>query len=410
MDTVFAWILGCAFFVLATAAVIWGRLHLQQQKAETLLLLESSGRFCRNLLVATDAQTIIRAAMQTSIDLLKADGASFLPFDEWRLPFPALHLGNVPIDPNDNWSRRLTDPSARQACKLCQNRTSNAKCVLLVETQRPTTVWCTSLCWAGREIGMLSFYFPRPPLFNEAQHVFLVQMTLSVDVALEFVHKSQVKESKETDSVHQAVLDERVRLAREIHDGLAQTLAFLKMETARMQKLLEQGQLESLQQNLQAHLRTLTDAYLDAREAIDDLRCQPDEEPLHWLRRIASDFETLTGIPVEVRLEPENLSFPPLVGTQLMRIVQEALTNVRKHSQATHVGLCLTRLKSDILLEIQDDGRGFTPLLGLSGSQYGLRGMRERAEIIGADFQVVSRLGGGTTVQVRLPARLQEVP
>jgi two-component system nitrate/nitrite sensor histidine kinase NarX len=405
----FAWILGIIFLALGVTGIVWSRMRLQRQKAEMLFALEVNGRFCRQLLTAQDAQTVIRAAMQAAVDLLQTKGVSFLPFDEWRLSFPALYQGDVPADPKGDWSRRLTDPSIRQACKMCQKRTAGATCGLLVETQGPVAAWCMPLRQAGREIGMLSFYLPRQRLFREEQHAFLKEMVSIVDVALESVQKQPRKESEEAGPIYQAVLDERTRLAREIHDGLAQTLAFLKMETARMQKSLEQGQIESLRQGLQAHFRTLADAYLDARQAIDDLRRQPDADLLHWMTNIAADFETLTGISVDVRLEPPDLSFPPQVSTQLMRIVQEALTNVRKHAQAAHVYLHLTRLEADILLEIQDDGRGFTPLLGLSASRYGLRGMRERAESIGADFQVISRLGGGTTVQVRLPARLQEV-
>lgn len=412
MNTVLVSIFGLIFFALLAAAISWwgaGRLSFRRQQAESLFLLDTTARFYRQLLGAVDAQAIIRAAMQAGMTFLNARGASFLHFNEWSRSFSALTIGQVPVDPNNDWNERLLRPSNRQACKLCEKRVAGTECVLLTGTEEQSAIQCVPLRQAEREIGVLSLYFSRQPVLSDLQHAFLAEIVPAVDMALESVRKRQETSLEETGSVYQAILDERARLGREIHDGLAQTLAFLKMEAVRMQTLLEQGQTDRLQQTLQGYLRTLSDAYLDARQAIDDLRWQPDTTELpDWLKGVAANFEALTGIPVNVHIDPKNLPLSPPVNAQLVRIVQEALTNVRKHSQAEHVNLHLVSSGEHVLLEIQDDGRGFTPMLGLSRSQYGLRGMRERAESIGADFQVISRLGGGTTVQVRLPVHLQE--
>jgi signal transduction histidine kinase len=406
------WGLGSALLVLTVAGTGWAlrrfSLRSRQAKAEALSMLEIGFRLQRKLLEAADAQAVVRAAMQAGMDLLGAGGVSFLPFDEWRPNFTPLSLGAVPVDLAGNWSDRLRQPPVRQECKLCQKRAAGSECVLLSGTRGQSAVWCTPLRQAGREIGILNFYFDRPRVFAELQHFFLAEMAPVVDAALESLRRRQdAFEPDEKKPLHQAILDERARLAREIHDGLAQTLAFLKMEASRMQSFLEQGETERLAQSFQGYARTLADAYLDARQAIDDLRRQPDIDLADWLERAAADFEAVTGTPVEVHLDLENSSFPMQVNAQLTRIIQEALTNVRKHSRAAQVAVRLSRSGAGILLEVQDNGCGFTPVLGLPASQYGLRGMRERAESIGADFQVISQLGGGTTVQVRLPA-LQE--
>ncbi len=89
------------------------------------------------------------------------------------------------------------------------------------------------------------------------------------------------------------MLDERTRLAREIHDGLAQTLAFLKIEAARMQGYVSKGEVDAVTRTLQACYQTLSDAYLDARQAIDNLRHVPDEALGDWLQMTAADFKTL---------------------------------------------------------------------------------------------------------------------
>jgi len=207
---------------------------------------------------------------------------------------------------------------------------------------------------------------------------------------------------------YQAVLDERARLAREIHDGLAQTLAFLKMQSDQMQTYLAQGRLDRLTDTLAASNRTLSDAYLDARQAIDNLRRVPDMDLDALLRRLAEEFSVAAGIPVDVSRVEAMHNYSSSVRAQLVRIVQETLANVRKHAQAKSVTLSAREKEGELILEVYDDGLGFTPDMVASSSQYGLRGMRERAEMIGAEFQVISRPGEGTTVRLQIPSEVRE--
>ena len=213
---------------------------------------------------------------------------------------------------------------------------------------------------------------------------------------------------KNTDLLEQleyrAVLEERSRLAREIHDGLAQTLAFLKMEAARMQGYVAKGEVGSMDRTLQACYRTLSDAYLDARQAIDNLRRVPDENFADWLHTTANDFRTLTGMTVELSSQELEHPFSASVKVQVMRIVQEALTNIRKHANARMVSISTVEYVGEVVIEIQDDGRGFSPE-DIRASQYGLRSMRERAESIGAEFQVISARNAGTAIRLHIPIR-----
>jgi two-component system, NarL family, nitrate/nitrite sensor histidine kinase NarX len=202
---------------------------------------------------------------------------------------------------------------------------------------------------------------------------------------------------------YNAVIQERVRLAREIHDGLAQTLAFLKMKTSQMQNYLTQGDTSRLDQVLQQHYQVLTDAYLDTRQAIDNLRQSTQHGLISWLEQSASDFETASGMNIERKFEPPEREMSPEVQAQLIRIVQEALSNVRKHARAQRAWISLYQWNGDIILEIGDDGQGFSPEDLSELTRYGLRGMRERAEFIGADFQITSQLHQGTLVRLRLP-------
>jgi two-component system nitrate/nitrite sensor histidine kinase NarX len=255
------------------------------------------------------------------------------------------------------------------------------------------------VAWREDEpMGMLLLGSQPSHKFTRRQLMLL--RTVSSQVAL-LIHNDSLMTQLE----YQAVLDERTRLAREIHDGLAQTLAFLKLEAARMQSFYSKGEYDTLEQILQACYQTLSDAYLDARHAIDNLRRIPDNGLVDWLKITASDFETLTGLPIDISFIEFDYAFSPSTQAQLTRIVQEALTNVRKHAEPNTVSISASRCEENVIIEVKDDGRGFSPIEKQPTSQYGLRSMRERAESIGADIQVISAPGQGTTVQLRIPIR-----
>lgn len=207
---------------------------------------------------------------------------------------------------------------------------------------------------------------------------------------------------------YQAVVDERTRLAREIHDGLAQTLAFLKIQSAQMQNYLARGEMDRLTNTLQASYRTLSDAYIDARQAIDNLRRVPSASLRDWVGQVAADYEESTGQKVDLSLFQLQLDYPPNVQAQLIRILQEALSNVRKHSGAQSVAIVGRQDGNTVLIEIRDNGKGFSPEQVDGNSRYGLRGMRERAESIGADFQIISQPGAGAVICLRLPVVVKE--
>lgn len=210
---------------------------------------------------------------------------------------------------------------------------------------------------------------------------------------------------------YHTMLQERARLAREIHDGLAQTIGFLKLQAAQLRNHLTRSDLEKARDSAETVYATLTEAYQDARQAIDGLRISPDDCGLHgWLGQIAEEFSELSGLAVDVGDIDADLNISPEVQAQLIRIVQEALSNVRKHAEAHEVRIACSGSDDDgsLILEVRDDGIGFAPEDVSSASQYGLRGMRERAELIGADFQVISRPYQGTAIRVRLPIKRGE--
>jgi signal transduction histidine kinase len=122
------------------------------------------------------------------------------------------------------------------------------------------------------------------------------------------------------------------------------------------------------------------------------------------------EFQDNIGLQIKVTLDCDHTQteLPSEIQAQLIRILQEALSNVRKHSGAGHVLVSCSEGNGDLVLEIRDDGRGFSMEDVPGPSQHGLRGMRERVELIGADFQVISRPQNGTTIRICLPLQVRE--
>jgi two-component system nitrate/nitrite sensor histidine kinase NarX len=155
---------------------------------------------------------------------------------------------------------------------------------------------------------------------------------------------------------------------------------------------------------LDQYYHTLSEAYQDARQAIDGLRIGVGENGVQgWLDQLVADFQETAGLPVTQRHSETAYDLPQEVHAQLIRIVQEAFSNIRKHANASHVWVNCVLEDGQVLFEIQDDGDGFAPEDISGPSRHGLRGMRERADLIGADLQVVSRPSEGTIIRIHLP-------
>lgn len=217
-------------------------------------------------------------------------------------------------------------------------------------------------------------------------------------------------ERRRLETEYRTVMQERVRLAREIHDSLAQTLAYLKLTSAQMQTQLAQGDLGRLAQNLQHSHDALTEAYLETRQAIDNLRFAPLQDMASWLGQIIHNFEKSSGLKVFASIPTALPQISPEVQAQLVRIIQESLSNIRKHAHATTMWINVREWNQELLLDLTDDGIGFTADDVPDLSRHGLRGMRERAELIGADFQITSQPGAGTTIHIEVPINIQEAP
>lgn len=206
-----------------------------------------------------------------------------------------------------------------------------------------------------------------------------------------------------------AVIEERVRIAREMHDGLAQTLTYVNAESQAIGKLLGSGSTIQARENLARMAETVRGVYADVREAILGLRTSPHSEGsfLPSLAGYVDSFEEMAG--VETRLEvgagAAEARLAASAEIQLMRIVQEALSNVRKHARASAATISFEIEGGRLRVEVRDDGRGFDPdrLKPRGWPRFGLQTMRERAEAVGGCCTILSQRGEGTCVVMEVP-------
>ncbi len=201
-------------------------------------------------------------------------------------------------------------------------------------------------------------------------------------------------------------LKERERIAREMHDGVAQNLAVLKLETYKLKGMAETGDVP-LAGELDVIDKLINQTYLEVRQTLYDLRVSHRLEEGFWptVEQQVSEFQRQTGVQVGLTLpDPPEEPWSQLASVQILRIIQEALTNVRKHSAARRVDIACARRGHLMELTIRDDGCGFsTSPDGTPSGHYGLQVMLERAETIGGRLRVESEPGEGTTVVLSIP-------
>jgi signal transduction histidine kinase len=197
-----------------------------------------------------------------------------------------------------------------------------------------------------------------------------------------------------------ATLEERARLARELHDGLSQDLWFAKLKHERLVPQVPEEARELAMEVTQA----LDAAIAEAKQAVATMRVAADRDrPLHdLLAEAIEDFGERSGLRVDFSAADLPTSLPPRTQAEVLRVLQEALTNVRKHADATVVRVSAEVTSQTLRLRVVDNGRGFRPE-DTNGDGMGLQGMRERARLMGGELMVLSQPSGGTSVELAVP-------
>lgn len=233
------------------------------------------------------------------------------------------------------------------------------------------------------------------------------RLLLLRDVTAQKLAQAQIVEQERA----LATMKEREQVARELHDALSQELALINVQAQLVGGLLEAGQAEQARAQLQLLAKLARDTQVDVRGQIRtlSLNIAPQDGFLGALRRLLDIFEQIHEVKTELVLPGDDaaISFPPMVEVQLLRIVQEALTNIRKHARARHVQIALRRAPGCVDLIIEDDGVGFDPEnLPAPGRTFGLGIMSARAEEVGGCVAIHSIPGQGTQVVIEVPENL----
>ncbi len=203
-----------------------------------------------------------------------------------------------------------------------------------------------------------------------------------------------------------AIIEERQRLARDLHDAVSQHLFALNMLTAAALRLFDADQ-----QRAREHLAEIADmasrAQGEMRALLLHLRpVQLSEDPLHiGVNKLAKELGDKCNLDFELSLEPMHISRG--IENHLFRIIQEALSNILRHAHATRVRIAAFKKDRDLFLQISDNGRGFDPGEEKRAA-YGLKTMRERCEEIGGSFTLTSRDQQGTHISLRIPLKDKE--
>ncbi len=251
--------------------------------------------------------------------------------------------------------------------------------------------------WLGSALIMLTFVtiyvllFLRQLNAREESHRLLLELQATHDQLAEYAQQ-----------VETLTLEaERQRMARELHDTLAQGLAGLVLQLEALEASLERDKTEqALQITAQAKERART-TLADARHAIDDLRAV-ESTPLETIRREINRFNNATGISC-VLDAPTELHLSTQDGEHLARFVSEGLANVAQHAQSSQVWVHAVEVNGRLQIEIRDNGIGFATDGSIPNGHYGLLGLRERARLANGELLIMSQPNEGTTLRMTLP-------
>ncbi len=250
-----------------------------------------------------------------------------------------------------------------------------------------------------RMVGELNLFYREPRSLSDDDRALLETMASHLAGAIEGLRAAALQ--RET-----AVAEERSFIARELHDSIAQSLAFLKIQLGLLRHDFKSGEAARIDKTLGELDAGVHESLGDVRELLVHFRTRTNSEDIApALKTTLQKFEHQTGLATHLDIEGEGMPLPADVQVQVLHVVQEALSNVRKHAQARAVWVEVQQAPQ-WRVEVRDDGCGFdADGAGPDETHVGLRIMRERAQRIGATVEVASVPGSGTCVLLKLPER-----
>jgi len=248
--------------------------------------------------------------------------------------------------------------------------------------------------YQDRILGVYNLFLDRPlAVMGEDMHDLLISVGRHLGLALE-------KARLESDARRLAIMEERNIIGNELHDSLAQSLIGMRLQLKMLSESLSREDLGAARYEAKALQRAMTQANADLRDLLTNYRLKIDESGLvQTLATLVKRFRRETGIAVFFQNECQALALTPAQEIQVFYIIQEALTNIRKHSAARNVRIMLNNEGDLYTVLIEDDGLGMAGAAdGVPGEHAGLAIMRERTERLPGQFVIESEPGEGTRI------------
>lgn len=247
-----------------------------------------------------------------------------------------------------------------------------------------------------RLIGKVDLFFRQEVHLNADEVELLDALASHLASALEGLRAAALEREA-------AVGEERSLLARELHDSIAQSLAFLKIQAQLLRTAVQKEQPDRVMRTLDELDAGLRESIGDVRELLVHFRTRTNAENIEAaLNETLQKFQHQTGLPTRLEVHGEGLPLPADVQVQVLHVLQEALSNVRKHAQASHVSLEVDK-GAVWRFTVRDNGRGFDVGATHDETHVGMKIMRERAERIGATVTLQASAGQGTALTLTLP-------
>ncbi len=254
-----------------------------------------------------------------------------------------------------------------------------------------------------RLMGEITLFYSEPVSLSPEEADLLDALASHLASALEGLRAEALEREA-------AVAEERAMLARELHDSIAQSLSFLKIQVQLLRTARQRNQVQQMDAALDELDVGLRESINDVRELLVHFRTRTNTDDVeHALKETLQKFEHQTGLATELQVLGQGLPLPADVQVQVLHVVQEALSNVRKHAHATRVSITVHKA-AQWQIVVCDDGRGFDVANHPGGSHVGIHIMQERAARIGARVRMESRRGQGSTVTLVLPAHPVSAP
>ncbi len=248
-----------------------------------------------------------------------------------------------------------------------------------------------------RLIGEIDLFFREPVQLSTGETELLDALASHLASALEGLRAAALEREA-------AVAEERALLARELHDSIAQALAFLKIQVQLLRTAVDKAQPQKVQAALDELDTGLRESIGDVRELLVHFRTRTNTGDIEAaLQETLHKFQHQTGLPARLHVSGQGLPLPADVQVQVLHVVQEALSNVRKHAGASQVDVDVVK-GAQWRFQVRDDGVGFDEGNHPGETHVGLKIMRERAARVGARVDIESRPGQGATVLLTLPS------